>query len=365
MKERILNPEIDHSWQLGPEEQEFFQAIAKEKELEEIPQIIWGWKRDLVEDARRHPKSRTVYFSADLAEEGGLLGIHRAYLFLDTRAPNQEIETLMGEVGGDGDLQGYPLRVNAWRERRYPLYSRFRLEIGEPTEYDRKTVARRLKGKPRLSIEPPRLIPESDNYDLSQLAPFATYCGSGLSAESGLPLLGEIHNLFEVDNSETGELVFGAEDGLPGRLMADVETELRRFCQFTVDGIKARPEESHRLLAELYQKSLLRQVLTDNMDDLFRKVNVPYVQTRQSIFPDIYSVKFDPEVRSLLVIGVAVDRRGVIQQARKRGLKVVVVNPVLDVAPHSRNMDYLRGEDIFFREEAREALPKIVFASGF
>ncbi|KPJ70431.1 hypothetical protein AMJ51_01895, partial [Microgenomates bacterium DG_75] len=273
--------------------------------------------------------------------------------------------SLIEKVGEEKDLQGYPMRVNAWEEKKYPRYSRLRLEIGEPTEYDRKTVARRLRGQPRLSIEQPKLIPVSSDYNISQYSPFATYCGSGLSAESGLPLLGKIHNLFEVDNSETGELVFGSQDGLPARLVADVETELRSLCQFTVDAVKAEPAESHRLLAELYRKGLLRQVLTDNMDDLFRKVDIPYTQTRQSIFPDRFPVEFDPEAESLLAIGVAVDRRRVIQQARRRGLKVVVVNPVYDVAPHSRNMDYLRPGDVFFRDEAREALPRIISASGF
>lgn len=352
-------------WQLTPEEAEFFRQIAKEREFEGKPQVLWGWKRDKVIKGKRYPESRTVYFSADLAEKEGLLDIRRAHLFLDTRAPNDEIRYLSEIVGESRELSGYTMNVKTWKERRHPGYSRLRIEIGDLTDYDRQTIIRRLKGKPRLSIEPPKLIPESADYDISKYAPFAAYCGSGLSAESGLPLLGSIHNLFEVDNSETSKLVFGARDGFPARLVADVEGEFRQFCQFTVDAIKAKPSESHLILAELYQKGILKQILTDNMDDLSKKVNIPYTQTRLSIFPDRFPAEFDPEARGLLVIGVAVDRREVIKQARKRGLKIIVVNPVLEVAPHSRNMDYLRGGDIFFKEEVREALPKIVSASGF
>lgn len=352
-------------WQLTPEEVEFFRQIAKERKLEGKPQVLWGWKRDKVIEGKRYPESRTVYFSADLAEKEGLLDIRRVYLFLDTRAPNDEIRYLSEIVGESRELSGYTMNVRTWKERRHPGYSRLRIEIGDLTDYDRETIARRLEGKPRLSIEPPKLIPESTDYNISKYAPFAAYCGSGLSAESGLPLLGSIHNLFEVDNSETGELVFGAQDGLPARLVADAEGEFRQFCQFTVDAIKARPSESHFIIAELYQKGIIGQVFTDNMDDLLRKVDVPYTQTRLSIFPDRYPIELDEQAKAFLVVGIAVDRRDVIKQVRRAGLKIVAINPVLEVAPHSRNMDYLHRGDIFFRGEAREVLPKILATSRF
>lgn len=358
--------EIKKPWSLTSEEVDFFQQIAEERASEGRPQTLWGWKRDRVIEGRRYPESRTVYFSADLILDPlRSLSIGRAFLFLDTRAPDEEIGYLSRQVGESRELGIYPLTVWSWREREYPGYSRLRLEIGEPTAYDRQTVARRLKGKPRLSIEPPRLIPESQDYDLSEYAPFAAYLGSGLSAESGLPLLGSIHNLFEVDNPLTGELIFGAQDSLPRRLVTNVEEELKKFCQFTVGTISARPSESHSIIANLFQKEVLRQVFTDNMDDLLKKANVPFTQTRLSIFPDRFPVELDEGVKALLVVGVAVDRREVIKQVRGRGKKIIVINPVLEVAPHSRNMDYLRPGDIFFRETTGKTLPKIVLASGF
>lgn len=313
----------------------------------------------------RYPESRTVYFSADLGLEDSALSIARVYFFLDTRAKDEEIEYLAEAVGESRELNGYSMQATGWRERRHPGYSRLRIEMGKPTDYDRATIKRRLRGKPRLSLEPPRLIPESKDYDIAEHAPFALCAGSGLSHESGLPLLGSIHNMFEVDSAETGELIFGAEDGLPARIVTDPEGEFRKFCQFTVDAVRAQPSEPHRLLAQLYRRGLVRQVFTDNMDDLFAKVDVPYTQTRLSIFPDRYQAEFDPSVNALLVSGVAVDRRDVIKQARRQGLKIIAVNPVFEVAPHSRNMDYLRAGDIFFKEEAYKALPKIVSASGF
>lgn len=363
--ERVTAESLNRERLLSPREQQHF-ALLKERALRDgRPQVLWGWKRDNVEDGRRNPETRTVYFSADLGEADGQVFIERAFFFSDTRARCEEIEILRLRVGQSRNISRYKMDISVWNDSSYQGYARLRMVVGEPSEYDLATLQRRLRGKPRLSIPQLRLVPESANYDLSRFAPFALCVGSGLSAESGLPLLGSIHNLFEVDDVETGKLVFGASDNLPSRIVVNVDFEFKRFCQFTIDAIKAKPSCSHRMIADLYRKRIVKQVFTDNMDDILAKVNVPYTQTRLSIFPDRFPARFDPEVKSLLVVGVAVDRREVIKQARARSLKIIVINPILDVAPHTRNMDYLRQGDIFFKAPANEVLPRILEASGF
>ncbi len=355
MAEIIPVETTSQEWLLSPGNTIWFNRLKERCLQEGKPMVLWGWKRDKIVGGRQQPESRTVYFSADLDEVGGEVNIKRAFFFLETRARRDEIQALKNQAGESLVLD----------DPKYEDYSRLSLAVGEPTDYDLATVDRRLKGKPRISIPPPLLVPQSENFDLSALTPFALCVGSGLSAESGLPLLGSIHNLFEVDNVVTGELVFGASDGLPQRIASNPKFEFERFCQFTIDALRAQPSDSHKSIANLYQKGIVRQVFTDNMDDIFEKVDVPCVRTRQGIFPDRYPVEFKPGVRSLLVIGVAVDRRDVIKQARRKGLKIIVVNPVMGVAPHSRNMDYIRNGDIFYRQTASEALPKIIKESGF
>ena len=354
MVETVLDT-TSQEWILSQEEACHFNQLRQRFQEAGQPMVLWGWKRDRVTGGRRYPESRTVYFSADLKEVVGKIQIERAFFFLETRAREEDINILRGQIG-ESDVVTYP-RLG------YEGYARMRMALGEPTDYDWSSVRRRLKGKPRITIAAPRLLPLSLDYDISSFAPFAFCAGSGLSAESGLPLLGSIHSLFEVDNMETGELIFGANDTLPKRIISDPEGEFRKFCQFTIDAIKAIPSDSHRIIAKLYEQGVIRGVFTDNMDDILGKLNVPYTKTRLSIFPDRFPVEFDPEVKSLLVVGVAVDRRDVIKQARKAGLKIIAINPVDEVAPHSRNMDYL--SDIFFRQTAAEALPRIIAASGF
>jgi hypothetical protein len=327
--------------------------------------VLWGWKRDEIVDGVKTPNSRTVYFSSDLKQHNGEVSIERAFFFLETRAKTEEIEILKKQIGEPRFLSTYPMDVSVWSDPDYEGYSRLKFSIGTPSSYDLASIDRRLKGKPRISIPAPKLVPESHSYDLSKYAPFALCVGSGLSAESGLPLLGSIHDLFEVDNMASGKLIFGAADTIPKRLVTDVDYEFTKFCQFTIDAIKAQPSDSHKIIADLYQKGIVKQVFTDNMDDILGKVNVPYTKTRLSIFPDRYPVIFDPQVKSLLIVGVAVDRRDVIKQARARGLKIISINPVFGVAPHSRNMDYLSKGDILFKDTAKNVLPKIIKASAF
>lgn len=354
------------SWTLTRKEREFFEDFRRRKRFERQPQVLWGWKRDRVVAGRRFPESRTVYFSADLGLRGsGELGIERAYFFLESRATDSEIARLKRTAGKSRKLTGLRMQVSTWQDRKLAGYGRLRLEIGTPTPYDRATVARRVKGRPRTRIDPPQLTDEAHDCNIRHLSPFVIYCGSGLSSESGLPFLGSLHTLFQVDDPASGQLIFGARDRLPGRVTRDVRGTFRRFCDFTVQAIKAEPSTSHRSLAELLRKGIVVQVLTDNVDDILRKVGIPYSQTRLSIFPDRFPVTFDSRARSLLVVGVSVDRRDVVKQARRMGLAIVIINPALGVAPHSRNLDYLQKGDMFFRGRASDILPKIVKASGF
>ncbi|OGY18998.1 MAG: hypothetical protein A2786_00990 [Candidatus Chisholmbacteria bacterium RIFCSPHIGHO2_01_FULL_52_32] len=357
--------QLEKTWKLTRGEQAFFRAISRKLACEGKPLVLWGWKRDKVVGRVRYPESRTVYFSADFGLRNDELFIRRAYFFLESRAIRDQISALHDQVGGSRNLGGYPMKVRSFGDLRHPGYRRLRIEIGRSTGYDLRTVARRLLGKPRLKIDPPKLVSESHDYDLRCLTPFAVYCGSGLSAESGLPFLGAIHEVFSVDDPKRGELIFGDRDPLPGKLVRDVGSAFREFGDFTTQAIKARPSDSHRVLADLYRRGAVVQILTDNVDDILMKVGIPYTQTRLSIFPDRFPVTFGSKVRSLLVIGVSVDRREVVKQARRKGLSIVAINPVFGVAPHSRNMDYLQKGDIFFRGKAGEILPKIIAASGF
>lgn len=310
-------------------------------------EFIWGWKRDLVKDGKQYPPSRTIYFNG-------------SYFYLSSRSALKEIASLYKQIGKSRKIGQFQLKSCIKSEPRYPGFARLVIEIGSPSKEDRQIVRRLLKRKPRLKIEPPKVILESSSFDISQYTPFVLYAGSGLSTESGLPLLGEVHQTFYVDDLEKGEFIFGIKDPLPKKLAQDISKVFALFDKFNHQAKLAKPSASHQIIKTLYQKGMIKQVLTDNMDDIFQKLGIPYTPTRLSIFPDRFPIVFDKTIKALLVIGVAVDRREVIKQARIQGLKIIAINPVLKVAPKSRNIDYLNDGDIFFKAKAREILPKIV-----
>jgi NAD-dependent SIR2 family protein deacetylase len=106
----------------------------------------------------------------------------------------------------------------------------------------------------------------------------------------------------------------------------------------------------------------LHNVYTDNIDRLFDLAGIhDYEQVRGSgVVNEYHPVIFSPESNALLVVGVSADRRGIIRQARERGMRLVVINPYIPVSPGAKNLDYLRAGDIYYKMRAGEALTRIV-----
>ena len=84
---------------------------------------------------------------------------------------------------------------------------------------------------------------------------------------------------------------------------------------------------------------------------MFSKVGAHFERVRGTgVFDERHPV--DLTRRTLIVIGVAADRRRIIQQARGKGMKVVVVNPIVKVSPNVTHLEYVREQDLFFKTTA-------------
>ena len=106
-------------------------------------------------------------------------------------------------------------------------------------------------------------------------------------------------------------------------------------------------------IERLRKAGLIGRIFTDNVDNMLSKVDVQFERVRGSgVFNERYEAKFQNP--TLIVIGVAADRRQIIAQARKQGLRIVVVNPCYKVSPNVTHLDYLRREDTFYRTEAEK-----------
>jgi DNA-binding NarL/FixJ family response regulator len=78
------------------------------------------------------------------------------------------------------------------------------------------------------------------------------------------------------------------------------------------------------------------------------KVDVPFTRTRGS---GVFNEKFPVEFRTgtLLVVGIAADRRQIIAQARQKRMNVIVVDPCMKVSHGVQHLNYLRATDRFYR----------------
>lgn len=309
--------------------------------------VLWGWKRD------SGARQRVIAFGASLGSiNSGRIDLEDWFLSYRSRAAEHELlpsfESLCApEVRRE---IGLPFM------RRCPRTGLAILELsgGPGLSRNASLVERLRRRRPRLSI--PRGThpqPTRSRVRLDTLAPIAAYVGSGLSYESGLPTLASIHETFGVDHIGDLDFTFGADDAIPGRLATSVERTFVSFIRFHILAAQAVPSESHKAIATLFKNRLVTRILTDNVDNLFSKLDVPFTRTRGvGIFNDPCHVSFDRGEKTLLVIGVAADRRSIVRQARKQGLSVVVVNPEHRVSPKSQSLSYLRARDQWFRMPA-------------
>jgi len=313
--------------------------------------VLWGWKRDSA------GSSRTILLTGEITRIGALGVFVDYYLFYRHRAPINALGGLRQLLASTRELRQQYQGCYSFKHRGTVGVLEF--ELGASTPARQEVVAKLLRRRPHKVITN---LPtqECAGLDFRAYAPFAIYVGSGLSYEAGIPTLASAHRVFGVDDPRTGKFLFGKDDPVPARIAADPAATLRQMVEIDWACVNARPSMSHWIIASLYRERWIEGIFTDNVDDLFDQCGVPWTGTRGlGIFNDPVEPRFSRNANSLLVIGVSSDRRSVIRKARKRGLRVLVINPCDPVSPGSKNLDYLRSTDIFFRKRAAEVLPHI------
>lgn len=309
-------------------------------------EVLWCWKRD--EGFLR----RTIFFQAQLDRNHSReIIIKNWYFFYNHRCNGQEIEYLY-------DLLNVPEIVEYIGKpkvsRSDGKYKILELHGGSAKNEAMPIISRLMKRRPRKLIPQGHFPkPTSLKLDLKNISPFVLYVGSGLSYEAGLPTLAEIHKDFGVDDYQTQTMVFGQIDPIPMQLRNGVLNTFAKFIEFHISAAYAQPSDAHNKCAELYRAGFINRILTDNVDNLFNALGVPFERTR-TIFPGNVPYSFEESTKAMLVVGVAADRRSIIQQARKHGLKIIIVNPFQPVSPRAQNLSYIRSNDIWYRLTAKE-----------
>jgi hypothetical protein len=239
---------------------------------------------------------------------------------------------------------------------------RLTLELGHTRVADEDRFARLVERTRGVSGPTPPRVPSVGPAQLDEAlgATFDLLAGSGLSYESGVPMLKWVHDLFRVDDGDRG-FCLGSADRFPIDLSEDLEATVASFATWQLLAGAASPSPAHRAILDLRRSGRLDRIFTDNVDRLLPACGVEdSVNVRGSgVVNEVFPAHFGSNSRALLVVGVSADRRGVIAQARRRGMRIVVVNPYLPVSPGARNLDYLQSGDVYGRATAGELLPKL------
>lgn len=310
--------------------------------------ILWGWKRDV------HSQSRTVFFTADLVKVKEEIYAQNAFFFYKhVTTADVALQIAAAIEAGRAQIEreiGVPrLAVSP----QAPGFKTVRVVIGQPADAEYNLVRRLVHRRPRTQwVE--RGSPQPGRFDqIARLWPMDLYAGSGLSYEAGLPTLCDVHSWFCVDDPRGDGFAVGEADALPYWLASRPLEVFQKFCSLHVGAMNAAPTPAQLAIGRLVAEGRIRKVFTDNVDNLFAKIGVPFERTRGSgVFNERHPATFESKV--LLVVGVAADRRQLIRQARGRGLTVLVVDPAGQVSHGVQHLNYLRKEDQFFRMTAHE-----------
>jgi hypothetical protein len=312
--------------------------------------IIWGWKRD----SQSH--SRTVYFSGELARGEHGIDVTKSFFFYKHRTNVGAVERHLNAYDQADRLlaeHGMKMRTLVHATEvlgMQTLYATF----GKPSDVDVDRVRRLVQRRARTALRPAVIPhPRTDLGALITRLPMDLFVGSGLSYEAGIPTLCQVHDYFCVDNHANNSFTYGEADQLPQWLASDPVAAITEFCRVYTQALTAQPTNAQRVIGELYRQGLVRTIFTDNVDNLLCKVGVPFTRTRGSgVFNERCNVEFG--ARTLVVVGVAADRRQIITQARARRMTIVDVDPCMRVSHGVQHLNFMKPDDLFYKCTANE-----------
>lgn len=189
--------------------------------------------------------------------------------------------------------------------------------------------------------------------------------GCGPSIEAGVAPLNFLHKLYSVTDS-SGKFVFSyPEDTFIKRILCNPDVAYKELGEMFYSVLEAKSTPFYETLVKLYKKGyFVGPVITNNFDCIIPSVGLPQLYIRR--FEERYfhpNISFHEEAKSLWVIGSHADRRGIQRLARKKGLKVLYIDPEgysdQDGGFEKYELESPQDEDILFVAKASHAFEKL------
>ena len=165
--------------------------------------------------------------------------------------------------------------------------------------------------------------------DIVKYLPAQVEMGCGPSINANIPPLHEMHETYKVQNHISGKFYFADQDDLLYNLISNEQAMRKKFAKVPLACISAELTEGYKKFGELYKKGYFKgTVFNNNFDRLVKRMDIPEKILRIYDINDyIADCDFDDGVKSLVCMGCHADRRQVQRQARKKGLKIIFIDP--------------------------------------
>ncbi len=190
--------------------------------------------------------------------------------------------------------------------------------------------------------------------------------GCGPSIECGISPLHYLHEVYNISEKESGKFILDPDkDTILYEVLSSPYGFFKKSTKMYRQLVLAEPNISYLTIKELFDKGfLIGDVLTNNFDKIpsTLKLREKYLRRydESHIVPEM---NFKKAAKSLLVVGVHADRRKVQAAARKKGLKIIYIDPegYFEAGKWRRYpMESPQDDDIIISKRACEAFPIIL-----
>jgi hypothetical protein len=188
--------------------------------------------------------------------------------------------------------------------------------------------------------------------------------GGGASIENGLPPLHLLHSIYSVSDQEKKFVFSWERDALFKNLITNPIESLENFSTVHKRIVKLKPNSLYNNLKKLHDSGhLVGPVITNNFDGFLRQVGLPELYVRKYSEKNNPHINFHKKAKSLIVIGVHADRRGIQKSARNKGLKVIYIDTEGFYENDGNFVPYplesAQTNDIIIKLKAKDAVEKI------
>lgn len=165
---------------------------------------------------------------------------------------------------------------------------------------------------------------------IKEYLPAQIELGCGPSIEAGVDPLYSYHNLYSVQDHVTKKFFLSPEDDqILYELLTDTNKYFADVSEMYRKILLAKPTKFHYCLKAMMDKGLLvGPILNNDFDGLCEQLDMETIFIRDYLkYFRFKEYDFNPKAKSYIVIGCHSDRRMLQGLARKKGLKVIHIDP--------------------------------------